>query len=351
MRQANDGQGEQVKLLVLEPDGRLQQEYRHNLINLFQENDVVIANAASTLPANLTGTHVESGESIELRLAGWETLGDYSRFRAIVFGRGDYRTPTEDRPPPPVLAVNDQFVLGPLTGVITRQLDHPRLITVDFIGEQETIVAGIAHHGQPIQYAHVQNKMALCDVWTDIAACPIAFEPPSAGFALDWTLLQNLIDRGIGFGTLQHAAGLSSTGSLELDQQLPLDEHYFIPAITADLVNGSKEQGGRIIAIGTTVMRALEAAWNVHEKIQPGAGIARNHIDRQTKICCVDALLTGIHPPGVSHHELMGSLVNDIQLNAIDLCIAEHQYREHEFGDLLFIQGVQESEHQSIIID
>jgi len=345
MSQINDRPNDQVKLLVLESNGELRHDFSQNLINLFHENDVVIANAAATLPASLNGTHINSGQAIEIRLAGWEVLGDYSRFHAIAFGQGDYRTPTEYRMPAPTFAVGDRLVLGPLNGVVAKILNHPRLIAIDFIGSQQTSIAGLARHGRPIQYSHVTDQMALWDVWTGIAARPTAFEPPSAGFALDWALLQSLQDKNIGFGTLHHAAGISSSGSSDLDQLLPLDEHYCIPSVTAALVNDAKIQGGRIIAIGTTVMRALEAAADAYGIIHAGDGIAHNRIDRQTTLRCVDALLTGIHPPGTSHHDLMNSLVSDTLLLDIDQLASAHRYREHEFGDLLFLQGIDDCEH------
>ncbi len=103
-------------------------------------------------------------------------------------------------------------------------------------------------------------------MWTSIAANPVAFEAPSAGFALDWRTLQAWRERGVGFATLTHAAGISSTGDPVLDLQLPFDEPYRIPAGTAAAIAKAKTEGGRIIAIGTTVVRALEAAANARRR-------------------------------------------------------------------------------------
>ena len=102
----------------------------------------------------------------------------------------------------------------------------PRLLSLCFEGEAEAVWEGIARHGKPVQYAHVPAPLALWDVWTPIAARPVAFEAPSAGFALDWRMLGTFAARGIGFATLTHAAGLSSTGDPALDARLPLDEAY-----------------------------------------------------------------------------------------------------------------------------
>jgi S-adenosylmethionine:tRNA ribosyltransferase-isomerase len=85
---------------------------------------------------------------------------------------------------------------------------------------------------------------------------PIAFEPPSAGFALDRRTLAAWRERGIRFATVSHAAGLSSTGDPALDQRLPFDEFYNIPESCASAVREAKRKGSRVIAIGTTVVRA-----------------------------------------------------------------------------------------------
>src|SRR5439155_24144114 len=96
--------------------------------------------------------------------------------------------------------------------------------------------------------------------WTPVASAPTAFEPRSAGFVLDWKLLAEMHARDVRFATITHAAGISSTGDDELDRRLPLAEPYDISAATAHAIAITKAQGGRVIAIGTTWVRALEHA-------------------------------------------------------------------------------------------
>ena len=96
-------------------------------------------------------------------------------------------------------------------------LGHPRLVALSFEGAPDAIWAGLARHGRPIQYAHVPAPLAIWDVWTPIAGPPVAFEPPSAGFVLDWRTLAAMRARGIQFASITHAAGISSTGDNELD--------------------------------------------------------------------------------------------------------------------------------------
>src|SRR5260370_23813442 len=163
---------------------------------------------------------------------------------AAVFGDGDFRTRTEDRPQPPDLATGDEVLLAQLHATVERILGHPRLVRLVFDGSSKEILEGLAHHGRPIQYSHVRPPMALWDVWTPIAGPPVAFEAPSAGFALDWSTLSSLKERGGRFATITHASGISSTGDPELDPLLPFEEPYSIPPSTAIAIRDAQVQNG-----------------------------------------------------------------------------------------------------------
>ena len=325
------------KLLSIEANGAITHLHRVDLASLFQRGDLVVANDAATLPASLTGLHEASGDAVEVRLAGWFTAGDPIRFVALMFGAGDHRTLTEDRAAPPVLTPGDRLVLGPLVAVVERRLDHPRLVALRFLGHRRRILAGLARHGRPIQYAHIPASLSLCEVWTRIAAAPIAFEPPSAGFVLDWRTLSSWRRRGVRLATLTHAAGISSTGDPALDERLPFDEPYEIPERTAAQVNRAKAEGARVVAIGTTVVRALEFAAGTDGGVPAGSGVARGRIGHHTSLRVVDAILTGMHPPGESHFELLRAFADDSLLRRIHATGEDRGYLGHEFGDAMLI--------------
>src|SRR5262245_25748121 len=327
-----------TKLLAIDARGKVRHLPRRELASLFGPRDLVVANDAATLPASLRGTHVASGQPVEFRLAGWVSLADPSRFLALAFGAGDHRTPTEDRAAPPLLSAGDRLALGPLAARIECLVGHPRLVTLHFLGSRDAILHGMAHHGRPIQYAHVAEPLALWDVWTPIAGKPVAFEPPSAGFVLDWRTLAAWRRRGVSFATLTHAAGISSTGDPALDLRLPFDEPYCIPEVTAVAVNQRKLDGGRIIAIGTTVVRALESAAASDGKVRAGHGVAIGRIGRETRLRIVDAILTGVHQAGDSHFELLEAFVERAALRHISGLAVERGYRTHEFGDFMLIE-------------
>jgi S-adenosylmethionine:tRNA ribosyltransferase-isomerase len=323
----------QPKLFVIDGNGTRHLP-RSALGSLFDAGDLIVANDAATLPASLHGEL--RGQPIEVRLAGWVSVHDPRRFVAIAFGAGDHRTRTEDRPPAS-LAVADRLSLGPLSAEVERLLDA-RLFVLRFLGPRAAILAGLAVHGRPIQYAHVPEPLALWDVWTRIAADPVAFEAPSAGFALDWRTLATWRRRGIAFATLTHAAGISSTGDPALDARLPLDEPYDIPAATAAAIDRVRSQDRRLIAIGTTVVRALESAAGPDGRVPAGAGMARGRIGPEARLRVVDAVLSGVHQPGESHFELLRAFANDAALGRMSAAVEGHGYRTHEFGDSLLIE-------------
>jgi S-adenosylmethionine:tRNA ribosyltransferase-isomerase len=327
-----------AKLLVVNADGGIRHLPRAALASLFSPGDLVIANDAATLPASLTGAHFGTNELIEVRLAAWVSVGDPTRFVAVAFGAGDHRTRTEDRLPPPRLSAGDRLAFGALDAVVERLLEAPCLFQLHFLGDRATVLAGLARHGAPIQYAHVPEPLALWDVWTRIAADPIAFEPPSAGFALDWRTLSIWRRRGVGFATLTHAAGLSSTGHPELDSSLPFDEPFRIPQRTAAAIAQAKSNDRRTIAIGTTVVRSLESAAMVDGAVRAGDGVASGRIARETPLRVVDSILTGVHQPGESHYELLRAFASDTVLDRMSAAVEEHGCRTYEFGDFVLVE-------------
>ena len=328
-----------AKLLVVDEQRHLIHVPRTAFVEFLRPNDLVIANDAATLPASLTGIHEQTGKPIEVRLAGRHSLNpmDVKSFRAIVFGEGDFHLRTEDRPLPPPLQIGDSLVLGPLRATVEELLGHPRLVSLLFDGTPDQIWAGLASHGKPIQYSHIQTSLELWDVWTRIAGPPVAFEPPSASFILDWHVLSDIREHHAAFATITHAAGISSTGDEDLDHLLPFDEPYHIPSATAEAVELARRHGGRVIAVGTTVVRALEAAATTDGHLGHGAGVAQGKIGPATRLRVVDAILSGTHEPGTSHYELLRAFLEDSTLERATGELIARDYKTHEFGDSVLI--------------
>jgi S-adenosylmethionine:tRNA ribosyltransferase-isomerase len=332
----------QAKLLVVDARRRIGHAPRSAFVEFLRPGDLVIANDAATMPASLQGLHAETGAAVEVRLAGHHSLRpeDVCRFNAVVFGAGDFRTRTEDRAAPPTLADGDRLILGPLRATVERLLGHARLASLLFDGTPDEVWAGLARHGRPIQYAHIREPLALWDVWTRIAGPPVAFEPPSAGFALDWRALAAMRERGVEFETITHAAGISSTGDDELDRLLPFDEPYRIPEATALAIRRARARGRRVVAVGTSVVRALEHAATVGGRVRAGEGVATGRLGRASRLRVVDAILSGTHEPGTSHYELLRAFLDDATLRRTSAELDARGYRTHEFGDSVLIERV-----------
>ena len=328
-----------AKLLVVDEQRHLIHVPRTEFVEFLRPNDLVIANDAATLPASLAGVHQRTGNVVEVRLAGRSSLDplDVKRFSAIVFGNGDFHLRTEDRPLPPPLQSGDTLVLGPLRATVAELLGHARLVSLLFDGTPDQIWAGLASHGKPIQYSHMQTSLELWDVWTRIAGPPVAFEPPSASFILDWHVLGEIREHCAAFETITHAAGISSTGDEDLDHLLPFDEPYHIPEAVARAVEITRHRGGRVIAVGTTVVRALEAAATEDGHLRSGDGVAKGKIGPATRLRVVDAILSGTHEPGTSHYELLRAFLEDSTLERATSELIAHDYKTHEFGDSVLI--------------
>lgn len=290
---------------------------------LLDPGDLVVVNDAATLPASLSGTF--AGQALELRLSA-PIAG--SRLHGILFGAGDHRTPTEDRPAPPAIRVGDRLQLGPLD-VVVEALAGRRVTLVAQMSDAALWQAVYAH-GKPVQYAHRPELLPLYAVQTSYASRPWAVEMPSAGRALTWNVLLGLRHAGIELATLTHAAGLSSTGDDALDQALPWPERYEIPQTTVDKLHRAK----RVIAIGTTVVRALEAA---APDIQAGSGVATLRLDPTYRPKVVDSLVSGLHVPGESHFELLSAFApRPLLVRAVALA-AQEGLSGHELGDACLV--------------
>jgi S-adenosylmethionine:tRNA ribosyltransferase-isomerase len=232
----------------------------------------------------------------------------------------------------------DHLQLGPLCATIEALEGHPRLARIRFEGTARQIWSGLARHGKPIQYAHLHQPLALWDIWTPIASNPVAFEPPSAGFALSWEIVGALRAKGVRFATLTHAAGISSSGDPELDARLPFDEPYRIPRPTVEAIAQAKQVGARVVAIGTTVVRALEHAALADGRVRGGTGTATQRIGPGSRLRIVDALFSGTHEHGTSHYELLRAFVSSRTLTHMEQQLDAHGYRTHEFGDSILVE-------------
>jgi S-adenosylmethionine:tRNA ribosyltransferase-isomerase len=333
-----------VRLLVVDPaSGAISESRMGRLPALLRAGDLVVVNDAATLPASLAG-HDGEGHPIELRLAGRHADG---RFSAVLFGAGDWRVRTENRPPPPRLVVGAWLHFPGLGAqVVARSRLSGRLHEVRFDREGDALWAALYRIARPVQYAHVAHELPLWAVQNVYAGRPWSFEMPSAGRALSWQVLLDLRRRGIALARLTHAAGLSATGDPDLDARLPLPEPYEIPPETVAAVERARQGGGRVVAVGTTVVRALEgaalaAAGQPGPILRPGPGETDLRLGPEHRLRVVQGLLSGLHDPEESHFQLLRAFAPEPVLRAAHAHALAHGFHSHELGDAtLILPGV-----------
>jgi S-adenosylmethionine:tRNA ribosyltransferase-isomerase len=328
---------DQTRLLVIDPEQRTSEATRiTELPRFLREGDLVVLNDAATLPASLQARD-ELARAIEVRLLG-PARG--SLFSAVLFGAGDYRTRTEDRPAPPLLEVGARLRFGSRlqAQVESRSQLSARLVELRFNLEDQALWIELYACGKPIQYAYQAEPIALWSVQTVYAARPWAAEMPSAGRPLSFNTLLALKRGGVQLATLTHATGLSSTGDPAIDQALPLPERYDIPDETVRAVTRARSAGRRVIAVGTSVVRALEsAAISGKGRVNVGEAVSRLRIDARFRPQIVAGLLSGVHSPEESHYDLLSAFANTAILDASHARAIELGFLSHEFGDACLI--------------
>jgi S-adenosylmethionine:tRNA ribosyltransferase-isomerase len=337
-------QSEAERLLVVDPAaGEMADFAVRDLPSHLRAGDLLVVNDAATLPASLEG-HDTDGAPVEVRLVGPAEEGTWT---AAVLGAGNWRWRTEDRPPPPPLPAGSTLAFGSAHGdgapalratVVAVSAVSPRLVRLAFDRQGDDLWSAVYRRGRPVQYSYVRAPLALWHVQTAYASRPWAAEAPSAGRPLTWRVLLEARRRGIALAAVTHAAGLSSTGEPALDAALPLPERFDVPAETVVAVTRARAVRGRVVAVGTTVVRALEGAADANGgRLRAGEGRTSLRVDRHFRPRVVDGVLTGVHQPGESHFDLLQAFAPEPLLRRA-LAHAEHEgYLAHEFGDSCLI--------------
>lgn len=190
-----------------------------------------------------------------------------------------------------------------------------------------------ARYGSPIRYGHVRKRWPLSYYQSVFAGEPGSVEMPSAARPFTIGMLEQLANRGISVATIVLHTGVSSLEAHEL----PYAERYRVPATTARAVNMTRALGGRVVAVGTTAVRALETAASRDGRVSPVEGWTALVMGPERGPLVVDALLTGLHPPDSSHLSMLETFASRAHLyRAYEEALHEH-YLWHEFGDLHLI--------------
>jgi S-adenosylmethionine:tRNA-ribosyltransferase-isomerase (queuine synthetase) len=198
------------------------------------------------------------------------------------------------------------------------------------------VVPYLSEHGVPIRYAYVGRDWPLSAYQTVFAVHHPAdpdggsAEMPSAGRPFTTELVTRLIARGVLVAPIVLHTGVASP---EKDEP-PYAERYEVPATTAALVNHVRWEGGRVIAVGTTVVRALETAVTTDGLARASSGWTSHVVTPESGVRLVDGLLTGLHEPRSSHLRMLTAVAGTPLLERVYTEALDHAYRWHEFGDV-----------------
>jgi S-adenosylmethionine:tRNA ribosyltransferase-isomerase len=328
---------DEVRLMVARPGRPLVHARFLDLPDHLRPGDLLVVNASATLPAALTATR-EDGTRVDLHLSTPEppaavmgggdavaTGGEDARgLRWVVeLRRGGGRV--RDAAPGERL-----LMPGDATATLLAPYLSPGRLWVAALDLPAPLDAYLAIHGAPIRYAHETEARPLEDHQTMFATEPGSAEMPSAGRPFTPRALAALRARGIGVARIVLHTGVSSPERGER----PYPERFRITCGAAERVNRARAHGGRVVAVGTTVVRALESAADAQGIVHPAAGWTSLTVTPERGVRAVDALLTGWHEPDASHLLMLEAIAGRALLERSYAAALAHGYRWHEFGDL-----------------
>ena len=323
-----------VRLLVARPDGVDHRRF-HDLPDLLEPGDVVVVNTSATVPSALTGIR-DDGRPANVHVATQLDRGDW----VVEVRRLDDLGPDLD------VHAGDRVRLP--AGLALR-LSEPYpdpVAPVSRLWRARPSVPGpliryLAAHGHPIGYRYLAGPVALDELQNVYATQPGSAEMPSAGRPFTAPLIVRLIAAGVAIAPIVLHAGVSSP---ELHEP-PTPERFTVPDATARLVTGARDAGRRVVAVGTTVVRALETV------ALPGGGLRAGHgwtnlvLGPRRPARVTTGLVTGLHAPEASHLSLLEAVAGTRVVQRAYGEAVRERYLWHEFGDsMLFLPDIDDPE-------
>ncbi|MBT2401659.1 S-adenosylmethionine:tRNA ribosyltransferase-isomerase [Streptomyces sp. ISL-100] len=326
------GGRDDVRLLVSRGTEVSHHAFRE-LAGLLRAGDVLVVNTSATLPAAVDG-RVEAAAGSgggERLVVHFSTRGDDRRWAVEL--RSPLETgatlPRRGGPAGTVmrLAGGGGLVLEEPVGPGGERLWWARVFGGD-------VAALLQRYGRPIRYGYTERDQPLAAYQT-VFALPSAdgggsAEMPSAGRPFTAAMVAELVSRGVQFAPLTLHTGVASAEAHEP----PYPERFEVPAATAWLVNAARAAGGRIVAVGTTAVRALESAAGPDGVVREAAGWTGLVVTPERGVRVVDGLLTGLHEPQASHLLMLEAVAGRAALRRGYAEALRHRYLWHEFGDV-----------------
>ena len=318
-----------VRLLVAHRStGALEHRRFRELPDVLRPGDLLVVNTSATIPAALRGS--VDGHPVLVHLS--TELGDGRWIVEVRHPDADWRTSSPWLDAPGRLLVElpaggTALLLRPATGPFGPRAEV-RLWEAE-LHLPAPAAQYLAQHGRPIHYGYVDGERPLSAYQTVFAEVPGSAEMPSAGRPFTAELVACLVSRGVGVTPIVLHTGVASPEAHEPPQA----EWFRVPPETAARVNAARRLGGRIVAVGTTVVRALESAAEECGLVLPAEGWTDVVIDPDRQVRSVDGMLTGWHEPRASHLAMLEAVAGRTLLDASYRSALSMGYLWHEFGD------------------
>jgi S-adenosylmethionine:tRNA ribosyltransferase-isomerase len=307
-----------VRMMVAQPGRPLIHTTFLDLPNHLRAGDLLIVNASATIPAALPARRAD-GTHVDLHLSTPDpTHGNRWVVELRRAGRRE-RARAERLELP-----------GGATAELLAPYLSPGRLWIARLDLPAPLHAYLHAHGAPISYAHDTRPRPLEDHQTIFATEPGSAEMPSAGRPFTKRALTGLRAHGIRVQRIVLHTGVSSQERGER----PYPERYRVPEHTARRINATKAAGGRVIAVGTTVVRALETVAAPDGSVHADAGWTSLTVTPERGVRAVDGLLTGWHEPDASHLLMLEAIAGRPLLAQSYAAAADRGYRWHEFGDV-----------------
>ncbi len=313
------GTRDAVRLLVTTPAGNQHVTFAE-LGRFLSPGDLLVANESATLAASLEA-HGSSGTY---------TLDLSTRYAEGLWLAEPRWDPAHPGPMP--IKAGEEARVGDAT--VRYVAPYPGIPRLWFITTDLPLEPLLESTGVPIHYGYVQKVWPLDAYQSLFSRVPGSAEMPSAARPITPKVREALEAAGVRFVSVLLHSGVSSLEieAETVEEQAVYPEPFQVSQATADLVNRTRGGGHRVIAIGTTVVRALESAWTP-DGVRPRQGFTRLFVHPGNPVRSVDGLLTGFHDPVTSHLAMLAALIGLPRvMEAYQEAIA-NEYRWHEFGD------------------
>ncbi|MFE5939843.1 S-adenosylmethionine:tRNA ribosyltransferase-isomerase [Streptomyces sp. NPDC056470] len=299
------------------------------LPGLLRAGDVLVVNTSATLAAAVTGRLCADGGG-ERVVVHFSTRGEDGRW-AVEVREPDGRGSTRPRPGGPAGTV--VRLPGGARLVLTEPL-APGAARLWWARVDTPVPALLARYGRPIRYGYTERDQPL-SAYQTVFSLPSAdgagsAEMPSAGRPFTARLVAELVNRGVRFAPLTLHTGVASAEAHEP----PYPERFEVPGTTARLVNAARAGGGRVVAVGTTAVRALESAAAEGGAVRAASGWTDLVVTPARGVRVVDGLLTGLHEPRASHLLMLEAIAGEAALHRAYTEAVQELYLWHEFGDV-----------------